>query len=458
LESRLNAILQHVHQLAAQRGGPPRTDRELLDDFAAHRDEAAFSALVACHGPMVLRVCRRVLGHEQDAEDAFQATFLALARHAGSIRAREAVANWLYGVAYRTAMKARRCAARRRSHEARLRERTPEKAVSPTWDDVQAVLDEEIQRLPDPYRAAFVHCVLEGRSGPRAAALGVKEGAVWTRLTRARQLLRRRLTRRGIDLAAVLAALAVSGATRAGVSPVLVNATVRFGLSVAAGGPAAAAIPSHVAALAAGVTRTMFMTKARIATAVLLAVGLIVAGVGVHHALAAWGTPPLVQKTEPPAKEDAKPLQGAWGRLDTVVTRVGDEVFPPEQEKVTFVITNEAIGRVGDDGFVADRISGKWTGMGVNSDGNKGTASLIVKEHPDGTVTGKWGAAGSEMTIEKGERVTPQVLHWECSTGIYRYRVRCTMEGKALVITYTLTGKEDGKVNGHTGTGVLVRE
>jgi hypothetical protein len=103
-------------------------------------------------------------------------------------------------------------------------------------------------------------------------------------------------------------------------------------------------------------------------------------------------------------------------------------------------------------------ISGKWAGMGVNSDGNKGTASLMVEEHSDGTLTGKWGAAGSEMTIEKGERVTPQVLHWECSAGIYRYRVRCTMEGKALVITYTLTGKEDGKVNGHTGTGVLVRE
>jgi hypothetical protein len=103
-------------------------------------------------------------------------------------------------------------------------------------------------------------------------------------------------------------------------------------------------------------------------------------------------------------------------------------------------------------------ISGKWAGMGVNSDGNKGTASLLVEEHQDGTLTGKWGAAGSEMTIEKGERVTPQVLHWECSTGIYRYRVRCTMEGKALVITYTLTWKEDGKVNGHTGTGVLVRE
>src|SRR5262249_14430013 len=149
-------------------------DRELLDGFVAGRDEAAFAALVARHGPLVLRVCRRVLRHEQDAEDAFQATFLVLAQHGVAIRKREVLANWLHGVAYRTAMSAKRTAARRRSREARPRERPA--AVSPSWDDVQAVLDEEIHRLPDVFRAAFVLCVLQGKSVAEAAAeLAVKE-------------------------------------------------------------------------------------------------------------------------------------------------------------------------------------------------------------------------------------------------------------------------------------------
>src|SRR5262249_20049544 len=123
--AQLSTLLRHIHTLAVNHGAQQRTDRQLLDDFVARRDEAAFTALVARHGRMVLRVCRRVLGHEQDAEDAFQATFLVLASRARSICKREALGNWLHGVAYRTAMKAKRSAARRRTHEARLRELTP---------------------------------------------------------------------------------------------------------------------------------------------------------------------------------------------------------------------------------------------------------------------------------------------------------------------------------------------
>src|SRR5437899_2965081 len=140
--AQLDTLLRHIRRLAAA-GGSSRTDPELLDDFCDHRDETAFAALLARHGPMVLRVCRRVLNHEQDAEDAFQATFLVLARNTGSIRKRTALAEWLHGVAYRTAMKAKRSAARRRDHEARVGALTARAVSNPSCDAVQSVLDQE---------------------------------------------------------------------------------------------------------------------------------------------------------------------------------------------------------------------------------------------------------------------------------------------------------------------------
>ena len=167
--AQLHTLMRHLKGLAAGDAARQRTDRQLMDDFASRRDESAFAALVSRHGGMVLRVCRRVLRHEQDAEDAFQATFLALAQSTGAIRKRDTLAGWLYGVAYRTAMDVKRKAARRRTREARVREQTPSAAPSLTWDDVQAVLDEEIQRLPGSFRSAFVLCVLDGKTVPAAA-------------------------------------------------------------------------------------------------------------------------------------------------------------------------------------------------------------------------------------------------------------------------------------------------
>lgn len=337
----LGTVLRHIERLVAGRDVLEWTDRRLLDDFAARRDETAFAALVARHGPMVLRVCRRLLHHEQDAEDAFQATFLVLARNGASIRKREAVADWLHGVAYRTAMKAKRSAARRRNHEGRLKAAAPTAEEGPTWEDVQAILDEEIQRLSQPYRAAFVLCVLEGKSGPEAAAvLGCKGGTVSSRLTRARQQLQQRLARRGVKLSLLLAALAVAeDIGKAGVPLALIHATVRNRLLVAAGGTAAGLIPSHVAILAEGVTKAMFLTKMKITTAVLLIAGLVAAGTGAaaYQALAAdkpdrnqEAPKQTARKSEAPPPRDSATAVPEASKKDEDLVSVKGQVLDPD--------------------------------------------------------------------------------------------------------------------------------
>src|SRR5262245_59467150 len=171
--------------LSGTAGG--ETDAELLGRFLDRRDEAAFALLVRRHGPMVYGVCRRLLPTDQDAEDAFQATFLVLARKARAAAPRE-VGNWLFGVARRAALLSRRSIARRRERVGDV----PERPATPR-DELRAVLDEELSRLPDTYRTVIVLCDLEGRTRREAAAmLGWPEGTVAGRLARARELLARR--------------------------------------------------------------------------------------------------------------------------------------------------------------------------------------------------------------------------------------------------------------------------
>src|SRR5260370_1081955 len=203
----VNRVIQRMRAAAVQSGGTDRSDGQLMEWYLAQRDEVAFEALVRRHGPMVLGVCRRVLGNAHDAEDAFQATFLVLVRKAPSVRPRERVGNWLYGVAYRTALEARTSAARRRFKERKMSR--PEAAAQDVWQDVRPGLDQELNGLPENYRIAVVLCDLEGKTRKEAALqLGWPEGTVAGRLARARALLARRLVRQGIVLpAAALAAL-----------------------------------------------------------------------------------------------------------------------------------------------------------------------------------------------------------------------------------------------------------
>jgi RNA polymerase sigma factor (sigma-70 family) len=171
-------LLQHIRKLAAANGAERSTDRELLERFNRERDEAAFTTLLRRHGPMVLRVAQRHLQQPADLEDVFQATFLLLVRKASGLHGKESVGNWLYGVAYRLALKTHRAAARRRTHESRARTRVPaEPPAEITLREAQALFDEALDQLPEKWRAPLVLCYLEG-STARGFVVG-KQGADW---------------------------------------------------------------------------------------------------------------------------------------------------------------------------------------------------------------------------------------------------------------------------------------
>jgi RNA polymerase sigma factor (sigma-70 family) len=241
--------------------GPPdagasvsSTDAQLLRRFNSDRDQAAFAELVARHGPLVLSVCRRVLGTVQDAEDAFQAAFLVLARKAGAIRDPNLLGNWLYGVASRIARKARVSVSKRQMHEKQVRFLPSLQAPpSPESDDVALVLDEELARLPQKYRVALVLCYLEGKTNEEAARLlQWPTGTVKGRLARARDLLRNRLVRRGLRASALLLASTLAGARAhaAAVPSSLADTTTRAGVGYAAGGTGVAVASPQAVRLA----------------------------------------------------------------------------------------------------------------------------------------------------------------------------------------------------------------
>jgi RNA polymerase sigma factor (sigma-70 family) len=296
-------------------GDSESSDQQLLERFVNAADGDAFQILVRRYGPLVLGVCARVLGSGHSVEDAYQATFLVLVRKAGSLRAPESLGPWLYGVAYRTALKARAETVQRRRRERPLVESmSPSSSDDLIWHDLRSVLDEEVNRLPRKHRAAVVLCYFEGKTNEQAARLlGCPAGTIFSRLAWARDRLRHQLTRRGLALsAAALAGFLAGNSALASAVGVPSQAAFAFATGQAAG---AGSVPAPAVSLAEGVLRAMFVTKLKIAAAVLLAIGTVstVGGVLTYSALA--GEPPVqtvrAERDEKP-KSDKDALQGAW--------------------------------------------------------------------------------------------------------------------------------------------------
>jgi RNA polymerase sigma factor (sigma-70 family) len=277
-------LMPKLRRVALAEAVSNRTDGQLLGAFVNDRDADAFAGLVRRHGPMVLGVCRRVTGNHTTADDAFQAVFLVLARRAAAVKPREQVGNWLYGVAYRTAIKARAVQARRWSREKQVDVMPEPTASSPpdVWSDLQPVIDEELARLPDNLRLPIVLCDLEGRAQREVAKhLGVPPATLATRLASARRMLAQRLTRRGVTLSGgALAGLLTTHGTVAAVSHSLAYGLAQAAESVAGGGIATSLVSSHAIQLSEGVIRMMLLTKLKAIAVTALTVAALSGGLG----------------------------------------------------------------------------------------------------------------------------------------------------------------------------------
>ncbi|MBL8793387.1 MAG: sigma-70 family RNA polymerase sigma factor, partial [Planctomycetia bacterium] len=348
----LAAVVQHLRRWIGGRAAADQADDRLLQRFAEARDEAAFAELMRRHGPVVLGVCRRVLADGHDADDAFQATFLVLARKAASIRQGEALGGWLCRVACRIALAAKTASARRRAGERQALDMKPTTTMNePAWAELRPLLDEEVDRLPRKYRVPVVLCYFEGKTHEEAAQqLGWPKGTVAGRLARARDLLHQRLTRRGVTLSAAgFAALLTELPASAAVPPTLFATTLQSAIAYSAG--QSAAVTSAVL-LAEGAMRTMFLTKIKIAAGVCLAVGILGTGLGTYLHQSATAQPAVgevqkVQLSAPVGKAQLPAPVGPGGGRDVAPGGNLFTAFNQAETLFTAKVVNVVLGPVG---------------------------------------------------------------------------------------------------------------
>jgi RNA polymerase sigma factor (sigma-70 family) len=348
-----NILLHHLRRWVTTQATANAPDRQLLDRFARQHDQEAFSALVERHGPMVLRLCRRLLVDDQEADDAFQATFLVLARKIPNLAEHASVAPWLYGVAYRIACRARSAGVRRRVLDWEPVDQTnPGPPAEASWREVCGALDEELQQLPDRQRAPLILCYLQGRTRDEAAQqLGWSLGTLKRRLEEGREALRGKLLRRGLQLATLLAVLEV---TANPLPAALLSRTTQTACRFAAGKTmAAAALSARAMGLAEDALTATMCRPGKILVAVALALGVLgsaavwkTAGSAAVPGAGGADTPvACAEVVQQPAKAAGRPEkdvhgdplpQGAMARLGTIRWRHGsalhDFAFSPDSQ------------------------------------------------------------------------------------------------------------------------------
>ncbi|HEV3386936.1 MAG TPA: sigma-70 family RNA polymerase sigma factor, partial [Gemmata sp.] len=306
-----------------------QSDRQLVERFLIERNEAVFEVLVRRHGPMVYRVCWRVLQQSEDAEDAFQATFLILAQKLGTLRDRDCLASWLHGVAHRTALKARSLATIRKRHETLVPVPSTVPVDDLTWKELRSVLDAELVRLPEKWRLPLILCYLEGRTQDEAAAqLGWSGNTLRRRLEEARAALGRTLDRKGFGPAA-LSAVLLSDCTCCGIAlPTATSALIDAAVVLATGRAAGGIIPPKVAILTDGVLKAMPLKHHKIAMVLLVmgAIGTIGSAMHFHsggeqqlnearaesQVEKPREAPPKTSAGPTQPKTDAEKMQGLW--------------------------------------------------------------------------------------------------------------------------------------------------
>ncbi len=460
------------------RDGANSGDGDLLTRYRTTRNQEAFGALVRRHGPMVFGVCNRVLRDSHAADDAFQATFLVLATKADTVRPPDRLGPWLYGVAYRTALKARGRAFRRQQVEQRYATEVANRAPGGTSDDADMlpVIDEQLNALPEKYRTPLVLCAMQGLNKAEAAErLGLPEGTVSSRLARAREMLRDRLARRGfvvplVALAAVLTADTLQAAVPA--------ALVVTGTEIAVG---TAIVPTTVLTLSNEVLRSMILLKLKSLCAIALSVTLACGGFGVYTLNADEKKPvkpgekPAAQPVKPGEKPAVKPdgEKPAPGKPDgekpKPAPKFGGKVASVDAKANTIMLA------IKGDGGVVEKMYPLAQGAKVFVDGKEAkleavpknaTASFLANAQKDGTLPQitELRVTGSNITgIVKQADATSVTLDGEKAARTFKLAAdgKVTVGGKEAKladikagdkITVTLTADESAALTISTGT------